>query len=274
MKHNFDIYFFSIKYCKSEIKEGFLLKSKEGRWGEVSPYPTRNRETLKDAWIQLKQLQSGWRGELYPSVAFGLYSLECSLDRLENQWPICLLLQGTKREIEQYLSKKSGYTYVKLKTAHLSVKEAIDLVSTLKSSFKIRIDIGEKWSLLQLETFFSHFQPEDFEYIEDPGTNISPFPLAFDIHNSDEGTIIWKPMVKGIPIPNKPVILSSSYETGIGLAHIAFLAERQKIPLHALGIGTYDYMQEEILQEPISYNRGILQLPPQLTPKTQKLQLC
>jgi hypothetical protein len=50
---------------------------------------------------------------------------------------------------------------------------------------------------------------------------------------------VWKPSVKGIPRYMENLILSSSWETGVGISNIVRLADSLNLPKIPLGIGTY-----------------------------------
>ncbi len=225
----FKIYHFKIIQAIFGIKEGFLLQS-EKNWSEVSPLPGRSRETLSQALEQLKAVQNGYQGPLFPSVEFGLFGL--TAPRI-SEAPVCLFLNGTVQDILKHAQQNHGCKAAKLKLGHLDVTAAVFLARTLKQDFRLRLDIGGNWSKEQISTFLSHFAPEDFEFIEDPGHDVSPFPMASDDHCLGS-TLVWKPMVKGLPEKKTPVILSSSYESGIGIHQIATLAQALEIPAHPL----------------------------------------
>ena len=157
-----------------------------------------------------------------------------------------------------------GCTVAKVKIAPFDLPTAVGLIKTLKKIFRLRIDINAKWNRDKLLAFLSHFSPEDFDFIEDPGCDIAPFPMASDEYSHSHITI-WKPMVKGLPTPKTPVILSSSYESGIGLHQIAALA--QNFSPHALGIGTFLYLEDDLLEEPLTLKQGMVHFPQKLQVK-------
>jgi O-succinylbenzoate synthase len=236
--------------------EGLLLEGPDGTWGEVSPLPGRSKETLAEALSQLKAVQQGYSGPLLPSVAFGLFGL--TAPRVFAA-PLCLLLTGTLKTIYALADRPYGCTVAKVKIAPFDVMEAVELICHLKKKFRLRVDLGAKWDKEKLLSFLSHFSPADFEFIEDPGFDISPFPMAADEYST--GKIeVWKPTIKGVPPPKANVILSSSYETSIGLHNIAAL----DIPLHALGIGTFLYMEKDVLKERLVVEDGMVKFPEKL----------
>lgn len=251
----FEIYRFRCNYPGFLIKEGFLLHSTEGYWSEVSPFPGKNNETLSEALEQLKAIQQGWTGPLLPSVEFGLYSLK----KMESfSVPVCLLLMGSVSQILKQ-AKAPGYTTAKIKLGDFDVHTACKLTEELKETFRLRIDLQEKWSPEQTRQFCSYFVPRDFEFIEDPGCDISPYPMK------TEATTVWKPMVRGIPPLGAKVILSSVFESGVGIRQIAALAKQQEIPFHALGIGTYNFLEKDLLEERLKIEKGYLTIPTTLS---------
>lgn len=263
------IYHFKIYQEAFGVKEGFLLQQ-EDRWSEVSPLPGRSKETLDEALQQLRAIQQGYQGPLLPSVAFGLFGLAAPKVA---QAPVCLFLMGTPQEILKKAEQNCGCKTAKIKLGSFDLETALSLVKTLKKDFRLRIDIGGRWSPQQVVSFCSHFEPQDFEFIEDPGYDVSPFLMASD-EKSWGSTVVWKPMVKGIPQRQAAVILSSSYESGIGLHQIASLAKAMEIPIHPLGIGTFMNLQSDLLEDPLIIREGQVHFPSEFRLKKEMLTLC
>lgn len=251
-----DIFHFKLYQESFGPKEGFLLHQ-DGAWSEVSPLPGRSRETLDKILQQLKALEKGYTGLLFPSVEFGLFGLTAPKI---SKAPVCLFLMGSPQDILIRAKKNCGCTTAKIKLDSFDLSTAVFLVKLLKQDFRLRIDLGESWDLEKTLSFCSYFHPKDFDFIEDPGHDASPFQMASD--NADLGsTIVWKPMVRGLPEKGAPVILSSSYESGVGLHHIAALAEVWEIPSHPLGIGTFTHLREDLLQDPLEIRDGYVHFP-------------
>jgi O-succinylbenzoate synthase len=266
---DFKIYHFKIIQEIFGMKEGFLLQN-EKNWSEVSPLPGRSRETLSQVLEQLKAVQNGYQGPLFPSVEFGLFGL--TAPRIFEA-PVCLFLNGTVEDILKLAKQNHGCSTAKLKVGHLDVTGAVFLAKTLKQDFRLRLDIGGKWNKEQISRFLSHFAPDDFEFIEDPGHDVSPFPMASD-DLSLGSTVVWKPMVKGLPRKETPVILSSSYESGIGIHQIATLAHALEIPAHPLGIGTAVHLQEDLLEDRIFICDGKIHFPAEFQIKQERVTPC
>ncbi len=251
-----DIFHFKLYQEAFGPKEGFLLHE-NGAWSEVSPLPGRNPETPDQVLLQLKSLKQGYAGPLFPSVTFGLFGLTAPKI---SKAPFCLFLMGNPQEILRQAKKNFGCTTAKVKLSAFDLSTAVFLVKILKQDFRLRVDIGHNWTSENVLSFCSHFDPKDFDFIEDPGHDVSPFHMASD----DAGlgsTIVWKPMVRGLPPKKSPVILSSSYESGIGLHHIAALATVLEIPSHPLGIGTFTHLHEDLLEDPLEIKDGHVFFP-------------
>lgn len=253
---SFEIHPYKLEVEGLGQKKGVLLE-KDGRWGEVAPFPGRSRETLDQAVEQLKAIKQGYAGKLLPSVAFGLFGL--TAPRVFKA-PVCLFLMGSPQEILRTAEDSQGCKTAKVKIGSFDVATAISLVQTLLQKFRLRIDVGGKWSQEKLREFCSHFDANAFEFIEDPGFDISPFPMGAD--EGEWGSItVWKPMIKGLPSKGSRLVLSSSFETAVGLHTIAALAEVFEIPMHPLGIGTFNKTQQDVLLEPLKIEQGELIFP-------------
>lgn len=266
---DFKIYHFKIYQEVFGAKEGFLLQGEQG-WSEVSPLPGRSKESLEEALQQLRAIQQGYQGPLLPSVAFGLFGLTSPKI---TKAPVCLFLMGTSQDILKRAKQNYGCKTAKVKLGSFDLSTAVFLVKILKQDFHLRIDLGGRWSPEKVISFCSNFDPRDFEFIEDPGHDISPFHMASD--DAELGSIrVWKPMVRGIPSKQVPVILSSSYESGIGIHQIASLAQTLEIPSHPLGIGTFMHLESDLLQEPLVIRDGEIHFPSEMHVKKEMLTLC
>lgn len=255
------IFYYQIPVLQMK-REGFLIETENG-WGEVAPLPGYSHENLKDVLEQLRAIQKGQQVKFLPSVAFGLFS--CSQKPVS--WPVAALLLGTKLEILDQAEKFRSFSFAKLKVKNLSLTDAISVVKELKTHFRLRIDVNSTWSLPQALEFCSHFQPDDFDYIEDPLSDPQdlpqfPFPLGLDALSSTitPKAVVWKPTVKGMPIPASNLVLSSAFESGIGIGKIVQLADSLNLPKHPIGIGTYHYLSQTLLEEPLVFADGMVQI--------------
>jgi len=213
---------------------------------------------------------------LYPSVVFGLESaLLALLDPLPaHTIPTSALFMGSAQEIlaQAKLRYQEGFSSAKLKVNQLSFAEAEQVIRSLKDRFHLRIDVNRAWDASDALDFFSQFSKNTFDYVEEPFKNPQDLPRFTHPLAIDESclslnqlkalptlkTLVYKPTVRGgilgcLPLldwtkkNNVSLVLSSSFESDIGLASIASMAYRLGLT-SPIGIGTYHYMPHSSLQ--------------------------
>ncbi|MGE0198763.1 MAG: hypothetical protein AB7N99_04750 [Simkaniaceae bacterium] len=248
---------------KKGVREGFLLylqdKERES-WGEIAPLPGFSRESIEEA---LEDFLSGTCR--LPSVQFGYYSALLDLSD-----PVQLTAIPIK---------------MKTKVGHLSPHEAVKMIQPVSS---MRIDVNRKWNLQEALAFAKCFP--DVEYFEEPllpGENAKdfPYPVALD-ESLREKTIppyphvvahVIKPTMHGFPLPKiqKGIdfILSSSYETEVGIHQIAKLTQRLNIPLKPMGLGTCHLFEEPLFEEEPYVEQDCLHFPQKWKLKKDKVQV-
>lgn len=260
------------RYCNAQ-REGLIIQIKDEThigWGEIAPLPGRSVESLDEALLQLLSLEHGFKGPFFNSVAFGLKSASFSNSPLS--CPASLFFMGSIDQIlKQLKNAPSGFSSAKLKIGDLSLQDAIFITKKLKERFLLRLDVNQKWPEQKLLDFCSHFDPHDFEYIEDPAADILPFRAASDEMPLSKEIEIWKPTVKGLPKYAHNIILGSSFESGLGLACIARLAHHLNLPQHPLGIGTYHLLEQDLLETPLFFSNGCVHIK-DTTPKLSLLK--
>lgn len=233
-----------------EQREGLILQEND-RFGEIAPLPGFSKETLDEAmketikWIRESKVPT------LPSVRFGISCLQKPLNSIRR--PLCAL------------GAKEGFDTVKLKMAQLSVEEALTLIQSQKGKV-LRLDFNRAWDLAKLLELARHFKPQDFAYWEEPAKTVEElttfskktgFPIALDESIGIDTknipslcALVVKPTILGdIPTTSLPVVLSSSYESGLGLLHIAHLPG-----VNPVGLDTV--FQEDLLTSPIRCERG------------------
>jgi O-succinylbenzoate synthase len=169
----------------------------------------------------------------------------------------------------------------------LNFGQAKEVIDALKDRIRLRIDVNRKWSFKESLQFFSAYTFEDFDYIEEPMDQIEklmdfPYPFALDEtlqENQVESyvrlphcsALVIKPtMIGGISAIKKyqrfgkPLILSPCYESGVGIFHIAAIAKRLQLLDTHIGIDTYGFLKEDILNFPLQINGSKLTLPQSL----------
>ncbi len=252
---------FELRHRHLPTKKGVLLE-KDGRFSEVSPLPGRSIETFDEALEQLKAVQKGWTGPLYPSVQFGLYGL--TSPPVESV-PCALFLHGTPGEVIKAANTFHGATTAKLKVGHWTVEQAVAVIRSIP--LKLRLDFNLLWNEKDVHKLCSKLSPDQIEFLEDPGCIVPGFMEAYDEKPSPISLNIWKPMVRGLPSPKSRVILGSSLESSIGLHQIASLMQSHQIPAHVLGIGTGINFEQDLVKNSAVFKNGRLYFP-------KEWQLC
>lgn len=248
---------------KGQIREGFLLRlkteKKEG-WGEIAPLPGFSHESLEEA---LEDFLTATYS--LPSVQFGYLA---ALLHLSDQAPM-----------------RSIPIKIKTKVGHLTLQEALQ---TVKPTSQMRVDFNRKWTLEEALTFAKHFP--DTEYFEEPllpGENAKafPYPVALDESLREKElppypnivAHIIKPTMHGFPLPKvqKGVdfILSSSYETELGIYQIAKLTRYLNIPLKPMGLGTCHFFTQPLFEEEPYVKNNVLHFPNQWRLKKENVQV-
>jgi O-succinylbenzoate synthase len=253
------------------VREGLVLQTDVG-WGEIAPLPGVSRETFDDALAEVKLLWPDMSRATLPSVRFGYASAQKPLSSF-------------RKPFGAFLTPHSGCTTLKLKLGHLSIPEAISLVKQYKDTYRLRLDGNRMWSLEQALAFARAFKPTDFEYLEEPlatyeemahFVNETGFPLAVEdpawIDLPSLKAVVVKPTVWGhlpkLP-PHLQLILSPSYESGLGLIHIALLSQNS-LPV---GLDTYRMLKDDILTHPIRAADGHFSWDP-TNPPINMEKLC
>jgi O-succinylbenzoate synthase len=145
--------------------------------------------------------------------------------------------------------------------------------------YRLRLDFNRAWSLDQALRFAKHFSPNDFEYLEEPVntfadlvrfSTLTQFPIAAD-ESLRQGSYLEIPTLKAtivkptlmgtIPTlpPHLSLVLSSSYESSLGILQIARLAN-SPIPQ---GLDTFT---DDLLIPPLRVENGCLTWTPSSTP--------
>ena len=288
----FQIYSYQAPTSLGFIREGLIVrlvsnKDEEGI-GEIAPLPERSHETLEEALHFTKELQKrfllgDFSPALFPpSVMFGM------------EMALSTLLFPLAEDVSFKL-----YTG-KLKLKDLSVSDSIKLCKSQKGP--IRIDLNQKWDLAKTVEFCSHFTPSDFLYIEEPVSLFTDlekfydqtgFSYAVDEHLSTQplerllklrglSHLIIKPTLHGglhqckkiiEQAKNAKCVLSSAYETTLGLMHIAAIASKLT-PFEPIGISTHTIFQDPLIPfnpHDLIIKKELYQKPPLAWHKLQRI---
>jgi len=254
-------------------RHGIVIEWPDGRWSEASPlegWSSDQREDVLSAW-QENRLAAD-----LPSLQFAMQALPMTPKTLS----YCALLAGTSADIfkKASLLKQEGVHYVKVKLKGIPIEKAIEITRELAKDFRLRIDFNRSLDLITALYFAEHCQGESIDFFEEPLRNSQelrhfPFPIALDESLREEGyePLIALSQVKALVIKptmtgglqdwerfGKPIVLSSSFESGIGIAQILLLSAPHHLPP---GIDTYRFLKEDLLEEPLHFESGKVHLP-------------
>lgn len=275
-------------------------KRGEESWGEIAPLPPFSPESLHQAKSEVLReipslLKEKWHPKtLFPSVHFGIESalLDFLLPIKVSPPPVNALLRGPLRDIGKMGENLQGYEAVKIKVGHLSLEKSLSLIQEvlplLPPKIKLRIDANRSWSLKEALSFASAFPPNLFEYFEEPLAHFQdlfsfPYPIALDetIRSLHPDSYFSLPHLKALVI--KPTlmggmgklisllkraqkkgiafILSSSYESELGISLIAKLASRLHLPKTPMGLDTNQFFEKPLFEKTTNKSRGKLIFP-------------
>jgi O-succinylbenzoate synthase len=233
-------------------REGIIVQNGDC-FGDIAPLPGFSRETLAEAKQDaLHAIQMGSEPTL-PSVRF---AFACAHTPLPNA--IAIPIAG--------LDRTTGFQAVKCKLGELSLEDALIKIKQIPKHLEIRLDFNQQWPLRKLLAFAAHFTPETFAYFEEPTRDFrdlllfsqqTKMPIAVDesipfVPYWDIPTlkaVIVKPTILGaVPFipPGAECIFSSAYESGIGVLHIARLAQEHN-PTRPHGLDSYSQFLEDVI---------------------------
>lgn len=193
---------------------------------------------------------------------------------------------------------EEGYRTLKIKVGARPLASDIELVARLRTSFpdvRFRLDANGAWSRTDARDFFRAVERFSFEYIEDPVQNVSVDSLC-DLRRASSVPIALDETVRDLPLVMqllqrrlcdvlvlKPaalgtydaivdlsgearrrgvdVVISSVFESSLGLAYLANLAVTQATATFAHGLGTAPLLDDDVLTVPLRPVRGLLNVP-------------
>jgi len=240
---------------RSSIREGLILETETG-WGEIAPMEATS---LAAAEAEIRRLLPCLaRGEpttpRHPAVRFGIASAARPLPSKPFSVPIAALILGEGLIAQAEQAAREGFQMLKVKLSGIPIRRAISLIREMPP-LPLRIDCNQSWSFAEAMEFASHFPPERFAYLEEPLRDPAELPrfaretgieIAVDESYSPETPFLQviKPTRVGYASPG--AILSSFYESNLGLLKIAELADVMPV-----GLDTGKFFQENLLDLPV-----------------------
>jgi O-succinylbenzoate synthase len=208
------------------------------------------------------------------------------------------LLSGTTAEVLDKAERlqQAGYRAVKLKVGRAPLDDEIELVfrvrERLGDAVALRLDANRAWNVDDALNFLGSVAPCGIDYIEEPCRDYNelqtlcrradlPVPVALDeslAQLSPEElqplphlkAVILKPTLLGMERAMRfgrkalfagiiPVV-SSSFESSLGLKALAELAAVLGKDDTPVGLDTLDWLQQDLLREPLSVTGGYVHL--------------
>lgn len=262
------LYSYELKttWPKQPIRKGLILQWNDG-WGEIAPLPGFSSETLDEAREEILSLLPDLASAKprLPSVQFGIAAASQPFSLMPLKIPLGLLNLP-----------RPGFSTLKLKLGHLSAEEAVRHVKTFLGAYRLRLDCNRSWSLDQALVFARHFSPQDFEYMEEPVRTFpellrfsesTGFPIAVDesvlkfpYHQIPTlKAVVIKPTVVGsLPSLEIPLVLSSAFESSLGLLQIARCFKTGSPPA---GLDTFRFFEDDLLVPPLKAEEGCITWP-------------
>ena len=283
-------------------RQGLLLCQEIGgriRWGDAAPLPNLSGESLAD--VVAAAAAGHWHA--FPSLGFAHSSL--SYEPSATRIPINSLLMGSRSSIldQAVTASKSSVTAVKLKVArHDDLVRDVELTRQVRARLqpqqRLRLDANRAWPPDEAIDFLTAIQDLDVEYIEEPCQNPSHLEQVFNAtgvpYALDETLISTTDLT---PFPNvralvvKPTLLSmatindlakheialtlsASFESGVGIYHLAALSHRLE-PNQPAGIDTYRWLAEDVVSPRLSISNGSINLPnPLVVDESRLTEVC
>lgn len=192
------------------------------------------------------------------------------------------------------------------------------LASQLPEGGKLRLDANRCWDYEEALSFCHTLPEEDIEFLEEPLKDWqrlgrlqqeTGIPCAVDeslqdmsraLLSSDSKeketllyhgrktaeeaqVLVWKPSLSFSPqvlglASDKPCVLSSAYESGVGMLAVLFEACQPESRSTAAGVDTYSRLSEDLLMTPLPLDRGKVAASalflPDNAPKVNLLEEC
>ncbi|MEZ6118563.1 MAG: o-succinylbenzoate synthase [Pirellulaceae bacterium] len=290
-------------------RAGLLLQQQVGTsvfWSDAAPLPGFSDEILSDV---IDDFQAGPPFQT-ASLQFAQemltfqQTLSVNLDSPVSV-PINALLTSDSQYALDSASAlaESSYRCVKLKVGRHSLETEIDLVRTVRNHLRqdqtLRLDANRSWTLPQAIRFGHAISDLSIEYIEEPladPANLETFfaetrlPYALDetLTEASCGSLvatfpqaaafIIKPTLLGslqpiqqIVADGHKVVLSSAFESGVGIACLAQIAQHFA-PTTPCGLDTIRWIEQDVLQNSPTVKQGELHCDRPLSLRTDLLQ--
>ena len=260
-------------------------------FSEAQSQATVLAKLLADTPIESLDISSS---NLFPSVRFGFELAQSNLNALvrnrsKPEPPPVACCRLLNRQNLEAMTTLHGYQAVKIKAGRQELDEDLEFVYSVCSEnpdIDVRIDANRAWTLQTAKAFLDATRHLTLDYIEEPlkdKTDLAAFarvshvPLALDETLREPeaeryckfaDAYVLKPTLSGgmtgtierikqAQADHIRCIISSSYESGIGMLGLLELAG--SLPGEVHGLDTYNLFERDVLIDSLPLNRPKLQ---------------
>lgn len=234
----------------------------------------------------------------------GVYAARCALPRTPApQVSLNALLLGSRSAVLDAArqSRDEGYQAAKLKLSGLDVEDAASLtteVGEVLHGGALRVDVNRAWTLHEALAYAQAVDAEVVAYVEEPLADVEELPelarrtsLRWVLDES-LGRAVVTPAIAGAidgavvkptlgplnvwwaeskfqssgpgPKRQRPVVISSTFESGVGMRHLVALAAA--LGDTPAGLDTYRWLAEDVLDRPLPIAGPVVDVAAVLAP--------
>lgn len=285
------------------MRRGFLARCEmdgaEG-WGDIAPLDGYSRETFDEV---AREIHAGESSSL-ASIRSGLEFAEAECRAKLAGKTLMEYLEGREQDVEiatlwdAERRAPTGGT-IKLKVSRLTSGEVARILADHPDA-RFRLDANRAWGLDEALAFCRAIDPTRVEFVEEPlrdcsdydaFNNATPFGFALDESLVEQSPRAW-PNLKALVIKpsllgglkksiglidwahgaGKYAVVSSMYESGVGIRHLAALAAA-KTPDVPAGLDTYSRLLDDVVSPRLDMSEGFLATDVSFTIDMKKLEL-
>ncbi|MCC5846951.1 MAG: hypothetical protein JJU29_02575 [Verrucomicrobia bacterium] len=275
-------------------REGLLLHDPQGGgWGEAAPLPGFSRETLSEVRSAAEKGQ--WTHPDLPSLRF---AVDCASNAfvLGGEVEVNALWFPDHEPVEGFLQRLGAKRTPVVKIKMGPDPNLAPIMDFLRAcpNCRLRLDANRRWTIEDAMRVLGQIPPLNLEYLEEPFHDPERYedlwsrtsaPVALDeslLTPAGEGlaaspwvtAFVLKPTLMGgaadygvwitlAERTQKTIIWSSSFESGVGLWHLAKLAQGHP----PAGLDTAEIFAQQIVDPPPLAVNGRLRPPKGSTPK-------
>ncbi|MGF1655916.1 MAG: enolase C-terminal domain-like protein [Verrucomicrobiales bacterium] len=273
-------------------RQGWLLEYRhQGNvgWGDVAPLPPWGPSLERDELRRFQRAipQNPHKLEqCHPALQFAWSNAKQWAEGWPNHplnVPVNALLFGPNLLDQAQTALALGFTCLKLKTTGYSVEQLAESLHRIHSNravpISFRLDANRSWTLPEARSFFQLTQDLPIDYVEEPLIHPgeiaqlhaeSPVALDETFRENQADPLLQLPQIRALiikpslqPLPamaRVPVVISSSFESGVGIYALGQLAA--SITHLPAGLDTYRWLKRDVLASPLRFDNGRLVLQP------------